>query len=369
MVKKTEINNKSMFIAMSNQDPYLVTNIVSPEEKEVKGYDFIAWGKNNDYPDYLLSLYKDVPILNSLINGAVDYTCGDDATVSKAPYNVYINDKDETVNTLLKRLAFDYWIYGAFAINIVRNKLGGIAGLYYVSVNNLRSNKKNDRFWYAEDWAKSYGRVKAVEYPKFDVNSKAPSSILYVKNNYTTVYGIPVYGAAVKAAEIMRCVDEYQLNSINNGFMASYIISLNNGQPTPEIQEEIEDEINEKFSGYQNAGRIMVSFNKSKDNEVTVQKLEQDDFGDKFKALKEWSQQQLLTAFRASPVLFGILQESTGFNDQDFQESFKLFNRTMIKPTQRVLCDAFEKIFGEKVLTITPFTIDWGEESDDKQVS
>ena len=364
MAKKEE-KAKNALMLFSAVDPYVTTNIVNPDEKEVKGYDFISWGANNDYPDYLLSLYKNVPVLQSLINGCVDYTCGDGVTISVKPFDTKINDQGETIEAFVKHIAYDYWTYGAFAINVVRNKLGGIAGLYYLDVKNVRSDKKNERYWYATNWGKSYGRVKGIEYPKYDIEGKEPSSILYVKNSYNTVYGLPVYGASVMAAECMKATDEFQLNSINNGFMASYIISLNNGQPTPEIQQEIEDQINEKFSGYQNAGRIMIAFNKSKDNEVTVQKLEQPDFGDKFKELQKWTRQQLFTAFRAAPQLFGIPTEQNGFSSEDYQEAYKLFNRTMIRPVQRLICDAFKEIFGEEVVTITPFSIDWTEDATD----
>ena len=362
MAKKEE-NTKQSLMLFSAVDPYAVTNIVNGDEKEVRGYDFIAWGANNDYPDYLLSLYKNVPLLETLINASTDYTCGDGVNLSKDPFNIRVNDTNETVETLVRRLCYDYWTYGAFAINVVRNKLGGIAGLYYLDIKNIRTDKKNERFWYAEDWAKSYGRVKAIEYPKYDINAtKVPSSIFYVKGTFNTAYGTPVWSASVKAAEIMKAVDEYQLNAINNGFMASYIISLNNGQPAPEIQQEIEDQINEKFSGYNNGGRIMLYFGKDADHKVTVEKIEQDNVGDRYKSLVEWSKEQLFTSFRCAPQLVGINAEKTGFNDSDYQEAYKLFNRTMIRPVQRTLCDAFNAIFGENVMTIKPFTIDFTDE-------
>jgi len=362
MSKTKETKEKPMIVALSAVDPYIATNIVEPTEKEVHGYDFIEWGAGNKYPDYVLDLYKNVPVLQSLINGSVDYTCGDDCSLSNEPFSTKVNDKDETIETLLKKIVYDWWIYGAFAINIVRNIKGGVACLYYVSVRNLRQDKKCERFWYAEDWAKSYGRVKAIEYPKYDINGTEPSSILYVKNTWNSTYGIPVYAAATKSAEVSKSIDIYELNSVNNGFMASHIINFNNGQPSPEVAQEIEDELNEKFSGVENASRLMVAFNKSKDNEVTVQKLEQPDFHDKFESLCKWTNQQLFTAFRAAPMLFGIYQESSGFNDQDYQQAFKLFNRTCILPVQRLICNAFKAIFGEDVLTIKPFTIDFSED-------
>lgn len=360
-MSKVEENNSKLLI-FSFQDPYQASNIIEPKETEVRGYDWIAWGERNNYPEYLLDLFRNVPALQSIINGCVDYTCGDDIAIANQ-FAIRVNTKDETINQLVRMISFDWWTYGAFALNIIRNKAGEVSDIYYLNVKDVRSDKKNERFFYSSDWSKSWGRIKYVEYPKFNINGKDASSILYVKNNWNNTYGTPVYGAATKAAELMKSIDEYQLNAINNGFMASYIISLNNGVPTPEVQAEIEKELNEKFSGYENAGRIMLSFNKSKDSEATVQKLEQPDFDKKYEALKNWSQQQLFTSFRANPALFGLPQENTGFNDQDYQQAFKLFNRTMILPVQRIIADAFKNIFGAEVLTIKPFNIDWTEDS------
>ena len=62
-------------------DPYLETNIVSPREQRMSGKDFIEWGTNNMYPDYLLGLYNNVATLKSVIDGCVDYIAGDDITI------------------------------------------------------------------------------------------------------------------------------------------------------------------------------------------------------------------------------------------------------------------------------------------------
>ena len=60
--------------------------------------------------------------------------------------------------------------------------------------------------------------------------------------------------------------------------MGNLIINFNNGEPTDEIREEIERNINEKFSGYQNAGRILISYNADEANKTTIERLDSDDF-------------------------------------------------------------------------------------------
>lgn len=368
MELKPNQNKSECNVKLSAINPVLETNIVDATETEVRGKDFISWGKNNDYPDYLFSLYMDCPTLQSIINGATDYSCGDDIFLNIEPYSTKINEKGETVNQIVRNAFLDYWTYGGFALNIVRNKLGGIAGVYYLDVRNVRSDKKNEFFFYSADWSKSYGRVKYLTYPAFNPNGKEASSILYVKRTYNGTYPIPVYGAAVKAAEMEKSIDTYHLNAINNSFTASYIISFNDGVPNEQQQEEIVNDIEERFSGYQNAARIMVAFNKTKDNAITVEKLDAEDFGEKYQALAKRSRQALFTAFRANATIFGIPTENIGFNTQEYESAFKLFNKTQISPAQRLMTDTFKKIFGEECLEIKPFSISFeGETAEDRE--
>lgn len=367
MELKPNQNKSECNVKLSAINPVLETNIVDATETEVRGKDFISWGKNNDYPDYLFSLYMDCPTLQSIINGATDYSCGDDIFLNIEPYSTKINEKGETVNQIVRNAFLDYWTYGGFALNIVRNKLGGIAGVYYLDVRNVRSDKKNESFFYSADWSKSYGRVKYLTYPAFNPNGKEASSILYVKRTYNGTYPIPVYGAAVKAAEMEKSIDTYHLNAINNSFTASYIISFNDGVPNEQQQEEIVNDIEERFSGYQNAARIMVAFNKTKDNAITVEKLDCEDYGEHYQSLVKRCSQALFTAFRCNPNIMGIPTENLGFSAEEYNSAYKLFNKTQILPSQRLMCDTFKKIFGEECLIIKPFVIDFDDEGTESQ--
>jgi hypothetical protein len=132
-----------------------------------------------------------------------------------------------------------------------------------------------------------------------------------------------------------------------------------NGIPSDEQKAEIEETMTEKFAGPSNAGRILINFANSKDNAATVQKLEIQDFGEKYDAAYKRSREQIYCAFQAIPALFGLMTESTGFNEQEFSESFKLYNRTVVRPIQRNISNTLDKIFGmDGSITITPYSID-----------
>ena len=358
-------------------DPYVDNKMILPVERFVSGKDLVEWGNRNAYPDYLLDLYNNVPTLRSIINGNIDFITGDDVSILPLTDNLpngQMNNRGDNIREQIKDIAKDYEIYGGFALQIIRNLIGMVAEVYYIDMRYLRTNKEGNVFYYCEDWSKS-GKKDVIVYPAYMPNlnwdtlddeqrNRNASSILYVKNVHTQVYPAPLYAASIKACEIERLIDDFHINSLQNQFVSSAIINFNNGDPGDEMKKEIEDAINEKFAGAANGGRIMLSFNKNKESATDIVEFEVKDFGERYKALSEHSRQQIFTAFRANPNLFGIPTEGNGFANEQYAESFKLYNRTQIQPVQRLIADTYDKIYGTKgVLTIVPFSMD-GETED-----
>ena len=364
-------------ISFAAIDPYIDTNIILPVEKFVSAKDLMEWGTRNSYPDYLLDLYNNVPTLRAIINGNIDFIAGDDVSILPLTQhlpNGIMNNRGDQIREQIKDISKDYEIYGGFALQIIRNLIGEVAEVYYIDMRFLRTNKEGNVFYYCEDWSKSV-RKDVVVYPAFipnlnwdalddEARNRNASSILYVKNIHTQVYPAPLYAASIKACEIERLIDDFHLSDINNHFVSSAIINFNNGIPDDEVKEQIEREFTEKFCGASNGGRTAFSWNPNKESATDIVEFEVKDFGERYKTLSDHSRQQIFTAFRANPNLFGIPTEGNGFANEQYAESFKLYNRTQIKPVQRMIADAYDKIYGQpKVLTIVPFSMD-GESED-----
>ena len=370
-------NSEKRHVSFAAIDQYVETNIVLPTEK-VTNRDFVEWGKGNNYPGYLLDLYNNVTTLRSIINGNIDFITGDDVSIlplGERFADGIMNTRGDLITDIVRDLAKDYNLYGGFALQIIRDHNGDVAEIYYIDMRFIRSNKENDVFYYNEHWEKG-GRKDVIIYPKFlrnldwtslsdEERDRHASSILFVKNVHTQVYPAPMYAASVLSCEIEKAISQYHWNSLNNNFCPDIIINFNNGDPGDEIKEEIVSDLEEKFSGYQNGKRFMVSFNKDRMSAVTIDAIKTDDFSERYKALEESSRRQIFAAFRAQPLLFGLNSDvSTGFSTDEFEQTFKLYNRTQIRPVQRLIADAFDRIYGSKgVLTIKPFSL----ESDTEQ--
>lgn len=348
-------------------DPVIERLIESPAEKNYGGQAYIRWGERNTYPQYILGLTKESPTLRSIILGYVDYICGNGMTanvqLSGLPAGI-ADRRGTTFEELARRLAENVAKFGGFAVKVTMNVArDGIAELESIPVHYLRTDEDNEVFFYSEKWEK--GGNDRVEYPAYIKGTRVAESIYFVKFWGDRAYPEPLYMASVKAAECERDIDDYHLGSLSRGFMGSYLVNFNNGTiPTPEVQKEVERNFTQKFAGHANGGRIMFSWNRNKDAQTTFQKMEVSDYGEKYKTLSEHSRQQLFTAFRAHPTLFG-LAESSGFNQEEYDGAFRLFNRTMVIPVQKRIINALEFLTGAVgAFTIDPFSMDGAEETE-----
>ena len=353
-------------------DQYVETYVVSPKETNLSGKDMVQWGEGDAYPDYLLSLYKSVPTLQAIVNGNVDFITGDEVTILPLTESLpagRMNKSGETIREQVRCIAKDYEIYGGFALQVIRDLAGRVAEIHYLDMRFLRTNKECDVFYYCENWQKR-GKKDVVVYPAFmeipdwnaltdEQKNANASSVVFVKAVHTQVYPAPVYAAAVKACEIERLIDDFHISDLNNHFVSSAIINFCNGDPGDAVKSEVSKEIDSKFAGAQNGGRIMLCWNPNKESATEIQEFKVEDFGERYKALSSHSRQQIFTSFRANPNLFGIPTEGNGFANEQYEESYRLYSRTQIRPIQRLICDTYDWIYGKPgVLTITPFSLD-----------
>lgn len=329
-------------------------------EKDNTSKPYVNYGDNNRFPNYLWDLYLRSAVLQSIIEGTADYAGGKGIILNdKLAYLKEEANKDgETLEDVIKKIIGDYLIFGGFALQVIPNRLGEIKEIYWLDFRNCRRNKEGDKIYYSEDWIRHSNDY--ITYDVFTPDSRK-SSVYYFKGHISRgVYPIPRYNGALNAIETSTEISKFHLNSILNNFSSNFIISFNNGEPEESIQEEIERKINNKFTSAENAGKPMIVFNNGKENAVTVERIQDDTFDKKYEALRSSTYKEIFVSFRAIPQLFGYtLDSGTGFNSQEFQEAFLLYNQTTVIPIQKDITRIFNKIFQtENSVTFIPFELE-----------
>ena len=322
-----------------------------PIYKEVKGKDWIYYGERNDYPNYLLRLYNNSAKHNAIVTGKVDYICGngwsvkaeDEMQKAKA-YGMInqVNSEEESLNELTKKLTTDMTIFGGYYLQVIWTKATGeIAELYHVDYYKVRTNNDNSEFYVSDNWIKNDNvnpRPDYETFPAFDPNNRTGSQILYFKEYRAgaNTYSLPDYRGAISYIELDISIGEYHLNTINNGMFSSKLINLNGGKVSQEEEDRIERQFKDKFSGSKNAGKFMLAFNDSKENEPSIVDLSGTELDKHFDLLNKTVQTEIFSGHKvSSPMLFGIKTEGQLGGRSEMREAYELFQNTYVNTKQR----------------------------------
>jgi hypothetical protein len=332
-----------------------------PVYKEVKGKEYIYYGERNDYPNYLLRIYNNSAKHNAIVTGKVDYICGngwgvktEDEMEKAKVFGMIdkVNRKEESLNELTNKLVTDLTIFGGYYLQVIWTKATGeIAELYHVDYYKVRTNADNSEFYVSDNWIKNDNvnpRPDFETYPAFDPNNTTGSQILYFKEYRAGVntYSLPDYRGAISYIELDISIGEYHLNTINNGMFSSKLINLNGGKVSQEEEDRIEKQFQNKFSGSKNAGKFMLAFNDSKENEPSIIDLSGTELDKHFDLLNLTVQQEIFSGHKiTSPMLFGIKTEGQLGGRSELRDAYQLFQNTYINAKQRALEETINYLY------------------------
>lgn len=327
-------------------------------EKQISGKAWRNWGDKNDLPYYLFDLYTKSSLMQSIINTTIDFIIGNGIE------SIYKPNEDETWEDLIKNLSLDYMLYGGFAIQIFYNKAAQIKEVGWLDMRKCRTDEEHNIVYYSKEFNERKSVPNTIQFPvwKKGTEYRNESAVFFYTGSKRTVYPLPMYSGSVAAIETSIRIDNFHLNAIKNNFSNNTIISFNNGIPSDDVKKEVEKKIKDKFCGDDNAGKIILTWNDSKDNDVDIHKLEDDQFDKKYEALKNQTITSIFTGFSAPSQLFGYAITGNVFSKQEYQEAFDLYNRLKVSPIQDLFIRAFDKIYGvEKSLVFSPFELDSNE--------
>ena len=329
-----------------------------PKFEERKGQGYIQYGANNNYPEYLLGLYKESSKHGAIIKGKANYIYGKGFNF---PDNIKANTKGELWNTIFKKAVKDDEIFSGYYLQIIYNREGKIKDVYHLDFKKVRTNKDQSIFYVKNDWQDN--REKAREYPAFNgkYNVENPSQVLFVKqyNPGDEVYPTPAYYQALNYIESDVQVSRHILGNAKDGFVATTAINLNNGEPTEEQKEQVTKDIKKKFTGSE-GDRVLIFFNKSKETQAEILPLSQTMLTkEDFTNINNLIQQEIFAGHQiTSPMLFGIKTEGQLGGRNEIQDAYEIFNNTYVNERQQAHEETFNRLLSlvgvQGQYTITP---------------
>jgi hypothetical protein len=327
----------------------------SPKITEQKNRDWVNYGEDNDYYQYLIDRYNGSATNNAIINGISEmiYGKGLDATDSNRKPDAYAQMKSLFNKDCVRKLAYDLKLMGGAAMQVIYSKdHSKIVQVEHFPVETLRAEKCNEDgdiegYYYMADWTKIKPSDKPQRIPAFGC-SKEGVEILFIKPYRAGFYYYsPVdYQGGLQYAELEEEISNYHLNNIMNGLAPSMLINFNNGVPNEEERSMIEQRIYQKFSGSSNAGKFILAFNDNSESAASIEPVQLSDAHNQYQFLSDESMRKIMVSHRVvSPMLLGIKDQSgLGNNADELKTASTLMDNTVIRPFQTLLIDAFEQV-------------------------
>jgi hypothetical protein len=346
-----------------------LSTTTAPTVTEERGKDWVNYGTEdwaNLYPQFLIDLYYNSSTQAAIINSTAELIAGEGLVIEDegerdleavVKLKKFFNsaNSNETLDEVIKKIAFDFKLQGAFALNIIWSQdRTQISEIYHIGADKIRAEKANklgkvEAYYVSADWSDTRLN-KPYRVPAFNTNDRTSANQILYTGLYSpnmNAYYTPDYVAGNNWALVDQRVAEFHLNNISNGFTGSFMINFANGVPTQEERFQIESSLAAKFTGADNAGKFILTFSDDKTRTPDITAISPSDLDKQYLALQELLVQNILSAHRVtSKTLMGI-DSANGFssNADELNAASNYFLNTVCKPYQTHIIRILRKIF------------------------
>ena len=338
---------------MSNIQVIQLAEYKQPIIKENNREEWVEYGENNDFFDFLIERHKKSTTNNAIINTITRLIYGKGLTALDA--NTKPNEYAQLITLIssddVRKNLGELKLLGQCAIQVHYNKKRDrVLKAFHVPVNLLRAEKCNKDgeitgYYYSDNWQD----VKKFQPKRLDAFGfgSGEIEILYVKPYSVGMkyYSNVDYQGALPYCTLEEEISDYLINLTQRRFTPTLLMNFNNGTGTPEQQDEVHRSIKNKFTGSKGEPYIL-SFNKNKDSAATIDSIQLDNAPEHYSFLSEECLRKIMLGHQVtSPLIFGIAT-TTGFssNADELKNSLTIFDNLVIKPFQDLYLDAIEKI-------------------------
>ena len=324
---------------MTTGDNFFVVQFAEakqPEYREKKKEGYMEYGDRNDYPLYLVELFNKSAKHNAIVRNKVHYICGNGWTGNEQ--FIEKPNRSENLNDLTRKISMDLELFGGAYIEVIWG-LNQVAEMWHIDYTKIRTNKDNTQFWYKDNW-KDYKEKTEFVYPAFNPKVQEGKQIIYLKEYRPNigVYSLPVYFGALNYIESDIEVSKHVLGNAKTGFSASKLITLPDGQPSREEQNEIHKKFKNTYTGSDGV-KYMLSFVNDASRKPIVDDLGQSDLTkEDFGRVDELIQTNIFSGHQVTtPSIFGIAVAGKLGTRTEMRDGYEIFKNTYVNGKQQFL--------------------------------
>ena len=332
-----------MNIHFTNLSAYTKPLIVEDKRKE-----YVAYGEDNMYFQYLIDRYSGSTTNQAVIDSKSKMVYGKGLAATDAPQKIedWAKFKSILADDDLKRVVLDRVMLGMAAILVTRN--GSSVKLTHWPMDTLRAAKleendnKVEKWFYHPDWKKVRRSDELDSFKSYHPDNTDEEQILVIKPYVTGSYYYPTinYSGSLGYALLEEEITDYLINDVQGGFSGTKVINYNNGIPTPAEQKKLVTKTEQKLLGSKGL-KTIIAFNEDETRKTTVDDIPLNDAPSHYQYLSEECERKILRGHRSPSVLLGFNADNSGLgnNAEELKNKMIAFDNYEIKPFQEEIID------------------------------
>ena len=333
-------------------------NIEIPQPKEQRGYDWVLYGPNNQFPIDLLEYRNSSSLHDSIIESKTNLIAGNGFMfdTTRELSNQFLIDNWKLV-PFWRKLDNIFWLvtrdqqtfgYSCFEVIYSMDRTR-IADMNWIDASRVACGKRDEfgqirSYFYSENWSNTK-QFPPREIEAYDPNAEGVRQLVFIKreDNNMDYYSLPTYFSALRWIKADGLMAEYNLAAINNGFSPSIVFKFYK-KPTPEERRMNSEAIKAQHGGAKNAGKAIILYSDGKDLAPDIDTLDATNIDARLLQVADQIVQQIITAHRAHPQLLGIQTPGKLGYSSELLQSWEIFDAMVIKPERKLVLDAFKQV-------------------------
>jgi len=239
-----------------------LSSYTSPVIQESKRDEWVEYGAENNYYQYLIDRYTGSATNNAIINNICRLIYGRGLgalNASKHP-NEYAQMVTLFPKEEVRKMVDDLYLLGGAMIQVIYSKdRKKIVSIYHSPVQLWRSEKCDENgeitgYYYSDNWNDTK-KFPPKRVPAFGTSSEG-LEVMFVRK-YTVgmkYYSLVDYQGALPYALLEEEISDYLINEVQNGFSGTKVVNFNNGIPSEEQQNVTSRKVLNKLTGSKGQG-------------------------------------------------------------------------------------------------------------------
>lgn len=329
-----------------------------PIPTTTRGADWVLLGPNHSFPKDLIDYKNNSSLHASIMESEALLVAGNGILFAKdrASSDAWIIENFKLVpfwrklDSIFTQVSKDQVLFGYSCFEVIYSMdRTRIVDMNWVDASRVACGKIDDacgrieEYYYSDNWANTRNNPpKEIE--AFNTNEDGLKQLMFIKydTNNMDYYSLPDYYAALKWIKADGLMASYTLSAIKDGFSPRTVVKFFK-KPTPE-----ERRMNSEALRGQNHGpegqKIMIMYSDGKELAPEVTTIESTNIDQRMVAVGDQIVQQIVSAHRCHPALVGIPTGAKLGSSTDIIQSWFVYNTMVIKPTRKLILDAFKEV-------------------------